>query len=331
MKLTMMCLLFVAYLTTSWAFYIDSTVLGKLAIPYLMYGSGYKLLGMGAKLGHMSGHAVHQGPRAVHVYPGAVHHMHSDCMTKKLLQRIVLNISPLILPFFLLAFFPLFILAKYYRPLHDQYYYLIFYLFTRLGDPLSEVKKILFKNLTDTDEQKSVNILELGPGLGLNFKYLPRHCSVTVVEKNGLFIKDILEYAKKCSTRLNEPIIGDAQDMSMIRDSSQDVVIVTDMLCCSKCPEDVLSEIHRVLVPQGQFYYVEYCRHSITVDPMKRWLQRAYRPIWWLFMIGCQAGQWSVQDYLDSSKFRTIKHAVNQVDCLPVTHDSVEWGIAVKL
>ena len=54
------------------AFYIDSAVLGHLAIPALMYGSAYNLMNLGAKLGHGDHHGHHGHHSAIHVYGG--HH-----------------------------------------------------------------------------------------------------------------------------------------------------------------------------------------------------------------------------------------------------------------
>jgi len=55
--------------------YIDSSVLGHLAIPAILAGSGYSLIGLGKSLshGHHGGHYGHHGGYHSH---GVVHHIH---------------------------------------------------------------------------------------------------------------------------------------------------------------------------------------------------------------------------------------------------------------
>ena len=66
MNLFIVCVaLFALIVASVESLYIDSAVLGHLAIPALMYGSAYNLLNLGAQLGHGHGH---HGPSAIHVH-----------------------------------------------------------------------------------------------------------------------------------------------------------------------------------------------------------------------------------------------------------------------
>jgi len=54
--------------------YIDSSVLGHLAIPAILGASGYSLIGLGKSLAH--GHGGHYGHHGGYHSHGVVHHIH---------------------------------------------------------------------------------------------------------------------------------------------------------------------------------------------------------------------------------------------------------------
>ena len=75
--------------------------------------------------------------------------------------------------------------------------------------------------------------------------------------------------------------------MSMIPDESIDVVVSTHVLCSVSDIQMCLSEIFRISVPGGKFYYIEHISYG-SDSPFYRFIQRIAEPFWQIFSDGCK-------------------------------------------
>ena len=142
---------------------------------------------------------------------------------------------------------------------------------------MAERKRSLFGGL-------SGEVVEIGPGSGVNLAYLPREVRWTGVEPNPFFHP----YLQKEADRLERPVqlkIGLAEDLGL-KDGSVDAVIGTLVLCSVDRVEAVLEEVLRVLKPGGRFYFLEHV--AAPKGSWLGWLQRAVRPVWCRVLDGCR-------------------------------------------
>ena len=142
---------------------------------------------------------------------------------------------------------------------------------------MAERKRSLFGGL-------SGEVVEIGPGSGVNLAYLPREVRWTGVEPNPFFHP----YLQEEADRLERPVqlkIGLAEDLGL-KDGSVDAVIGTLVLCSVDRVEAVLEEVLRVLKPGGRFYFLEHV--AAPEGSWLGWLQVAVRPVWCRVLDGCR-------------------------------------------
>ena len=142
---------------------------------------------------------------------------------------------------------------------------------------MAERKRSLFGGL-------SGEVVEIGPGSGVNLAYLPREVRWTGVEPNPFFHP----YLQNEADRLERPVqlkIGLAEDLGL-KDGSVDAVIGTLVLCSVDRVEAVLEEVLRVLKPGGRFYFLEHV--AAPKGSWLGWLQGAVRPVWCRVLDGCR-------------------------------------------
>lgn len=171
-------------------------------------------------------------------------------------------------------------------------------LFARLlsyGDRASDrvygaLKRRLFADL-------SGHVLEIGPGSGVNFKYLPEAVETwTGIEPNPAFFPAIRSNALDAGIPI-ELINADAANIPM-PEGHFDAVICTLVLCSVNDPQAVVSEIKRVLRPGGKFIFVEH----VAADDSKalRWGQTLFDPVSRAIADGCRCTRPTGQIIADS-------------------------------
>ena len=141
---------------------------------------------------------------------------------------------------------------------------------------MADRKRVLFSDLHG-------DVLEIGPGTGINLCYYPIGIRWIGIEPN-LFM---YPYLKKEAKKLHFDIdlrSGSAEQLE-IQDSTIDVVVSTLVLCSVNNPKRVLQEILRVLKPGGRFLFMEH-----VAAPLGTWLRRVQcwlRPVWRVVVDGC--------------------------------------------
>jgi SAM-dependent methyltransferase len=127
------------------------------------------------------------------------------------------------------------------------------------------------------------DVVEIGPGVGANFTYLPTGCHVIAIEPNPHMHHGLQKRAVRFDVDLEiRGVSGDSLDLP---DDSVDTVISSLLLCTVADPARVVSEIRRILRPGGRYSFLE---HVAAADgTVLRRIQRAFRRPWaWAFE-GC--------------------------------------------
>lgn len=141
-----------------------------------------------------------------------------------------------------------------------------------------ERKRSLFKGLTGK------RVLELGPGTGTNFKYLPENMEWTGVDQNPEHTDYLLRNAQHQGHPPATLMLHTASIEGYLRqckDNSLDNIVGTKVLCAVGDASGVVSEVHRVLKPGGRFYFVETTQ-SVGFSP-SRIIQNAVSPLRYLY------------------------------------------------
>lgn len=126
-------------------------------------------------------------------------------------------------------------------------------------------------------------VVELGSGAGANLRYLPRGTRLIAIEPNP-YMHDVLRRrAAEHGIELDlRGLVGEALDLP---DASADFVFSSLVFCTVGNPAQVLSEVKRVLRPQGRFVCVEHVAAPAGsgIEAAQRLLRRPWK---WLFE-GC--------------------------------------------
>jgi SAM-dependent methyltransferase len=141
---------------------------------------------------------------------------------------------------------------------------------------LAPHKRHVFANLPD-------EIVELGSGVGANFRYLRPGTRVIAVEPNPAMHARLRKRAAKYQIELT--LIGITGERLDIADESADAVISSLVLCTVADPAAVIAQVMRVLRPGGRYAFVEH----VVAAPgtVTRKAQRLVRRPWaWCFE-GC--------------------------------------------
>jgi len=141
-------------------------------------------------------------------------------------------------------------------------------------------KKDLFQNIQGS-------VVEIGPGTGVNFKYLPPGINWTGIEPNGAF-NEILRTRAKEKGITAELLTGDAFQIPLPGNSA-DVVLCTLVLCSVKDPAKIIDEIKRVLKPGGKLIFIEHV--AAPKHTGLRVVQNIFNPVNRIMADGCNCNR----------------------------------------
>ena len=131
-------------------------------------------------------------------------------------------------------------------------------------------------------------IVELGPGTGVNFPYLPPGAEWVGIEPNPAMHPHLIEKANARGIAVDlRALDGDKLPLD---DASVDFAISTLVLCSVPDVDAALAELHRVLVPGGKFLFMEHV--AAPRGTFRRFVQRTmpYTP-WRYCADGCNPGR----------------------------------------
>lgn len=179
------------------------------------------------------------------------------------------------------------------------------------------LKQEAYGDLPDT-------VVEIGPGVGANFRYYPEGTTVVAIEPNEAMHERLEHNAREAKINL---VLKDtlAEDTGLPGSSAQ-VVVSSLVLCTVTDPEAALAEIHRILEPGGRLVMLEHVRGR---GPLLRGLQQAVaRPWRWLFE-GCELDR-DTGALIRRSGFTSIDIREETVITPFVPVNSFVYGQAVK-
>ncbi len=168
-------------------------------------------------------------------------------------------------------------------------------------------------------------ILEIGFGTGLNLPHYPDHVDhiTTIDANNGMNAKANQQISN--STILVDNQVLNAENMPF-ESSSFDSVVSSYSLCSIEDVGQALSEIRRVLKPNGRFFSLE---HGLSHDHCVQKWQHRLTPFQKLFADGCRLNR-NISDIISNQGFLMERLKVFCMVGDPRTHGYTYQGIAVN-
>jgi SAM-dependent methyltransferase len=137
-------------------------------------------------------------------------------------------------------------------------------------------KEALFRDLPPT-------VVELGPGVGANLRYLSPGSRLIAVEPNPAMHRRLRARAARAEVDVElHTVVAERLDLP---DGSVDAVLSSLVLCSVSDPVAVLAEVRRVLRPGGRYLFVEHV--AAPEGTALRRLQHAVRRPWGWAFEGC--------------------------------------------
>jgi len=183
---------------------------------------------------------------------------------------------------------------------------------------VSPYKQRLFADLSGT-------VLELGPGTGVNLRYLDRDRVHWIgVDPNPFMRRYLLREAGRLGMAA-DCRIGTAYELP-VEDESVDAVISTLVLCSIGDQQRALREVLRVLKPGGRFLFIEHV--AAPVGSRLGWMQRLVKPLWRPLFDGCDPNCETAGE-LERAGFRAVEYE-RMVAPLPIVSPQIV-GVARKM
>lgn len=163
-------------------------------------------------------------------------------------------------------------------------------------------RPILAECREDTLSGVTGEILEIGFGTGINLLHYPEHVRrITGVDVN-------VHIHSKAEKRLKtSPIKVDYYPLNAeslpFPDCTFDTVVSTFTLCSIGDIRRALSEIVRVLKPNGRFFFAE---HGLSPDPQVQKWQNRLNPINRVISCGCNLNR-NIKELVDSCDLKILK------------------------
>jgi len=179
-------------------------------------------------------------------------------------------------------------------------------------------KRDLFNNIEG-------RIVEIGPGTGVNFQYLPTGVEWIGIEPNEAFFDSLKGQARE--KQINAQILkGDASHIP-VEDSSADVVLSTLVLCSVNHPTKVLGEIKRVLRAGGKLIFIEHV--AAPKHTNLRVVQNILNPLNRIAADGCNCNR-ETWNYLKEAGFSELQMSLVRMKGVLRLHSPHIIGYAIK-
>jgi SAM-dependent methyltransferase len=146
------------------------------------------------------------------------------------------------------------------------------------------------------------SVVEIGPGVGANLRYLPAGAQLIAIEPNPYMHTRLRRAARRYGVELEiRSVVGERIDLP---DAGAEAVISSLVLCTVSDPAAVLAEVRRILRPGGRFSFAEH----VAAGPRTptRWSQRILRRPWaWVFE-GCSCER-DLSSLIASAGFASVE------------------------
>lgn len=131
-------------------------------------------------------------------------------------------------------------------------------------------------------------VVELGAGNGLNFEHYPTTVTEVIAVEPEPFLRD---RASEAASGASVPvrIVDGVADALPVQDASCEAAVASLVLCTVPDQASALTELRRVLRPEGQLRFYE---HVVSEQPRFARFQRAAdATLWPFFAGGCHAAR----------------------------------------
>ena len=142
-------------------------------------------------------------------------------------------------------------------------------------------------------------VFEIGFGSGHNLPHYPGHVTKLTTADPNVGLNRIAQQRILASPIPVETHILSAEHLPM-PDHTFDTVVSTWTLCSIAGVEEALSEVRRILKPDGRFLFVE---HGLADDPRSQWWQHRLTPIQKVVSDGCHLNR-DIKALIENSGFR---------------------------
>ena len=129
--------------------------------------------------------------------------------------------------------------------------------------------------------------VEIGAGTGLNLPHYPGDLDELLLVEPDPTMRVRLERGVRHRGQRTQIVDAPAEELPLA-DASVDTIVSTFVLCTVDAPDVALSEIARVLRPDGQLLFIEHVRSDSPM--LARWQDRLARP-WRGFARGCRCNR----------------------------------------
>lgn len=159
---------------------------------------------------------------------------------------------------------------------------------------LRPLKDGIFSDLPDT-------IVEIGPGVGANFRYYDPGTRVIAFEPNRAMHQRLRNNAERHGIELE--LHSERAEGTGLPEASYEAVVSTMVLCTVGDPAGVVTEAWRVLEEGGRLIFVEHVR---ATGRFLRAIQRLIARPWETVFEGCRLDRDTLET-ISSSGFRRVK------------------------
>ncbi len=186
-----------------------------------------------------------------------------------------------------------------------------------LHKALGARKRALFRDLPK-------RVLEIGPGLGANFRYYPAGTRVTALEPSPFMHDSLHAAASRYDIELE--IVEEWAEKLSLQDACVDAVVGTLVLCSVRKPVRVMEQVHRVLAPRGRFIFLEHV--GAPRGSVRRRVQGALAPPWRVVFEGCEPNR-DTRGLIERTGFSEVQveEYVARSPYYPINSQIAGWAI----
>lgn len=173
----------------------------------------------------------------------------------------------------------------------------------------------------------SGDVLELGSGTGANLEFYPDTVKRIVIIEPSVHMRKKLQAKISGIKYANIELLNDTAESISLPDASFDAVVCTLVLCSVKHLEKTLSEIHRVLRPQGKLFFIEHVAATHNIKRYKWQLRLAF--LWKFIAAGCHITR-RTEDAIAQAGFKIVEIERQSMRGVPkIVRPSIR-GVAIK-
>jgi ubiquinone/menaquinone biosynthesis C-methylase UbiE len=168
-------------------------------------------------------------------------------------------------------------------------------------------------------------VVEIGPGTGINFRYMPTGTEWVGVEPNPSFHTGLIAQAEVYGIHA-KLVAGEASKIP-IPDDTADIVLCTLVLCSVPDPDADVTEMKRILKPGGKLMFIEHV--AAPARSTLRKIQNFSNPFNRLMADGCNCNR---ETWLNIEKgaFKKIILSHHRVRGGMALHSPHIMGYAIK-